>query len=392
VAALDFGPVPFDLEADGAVAATPEPLEEAVTTVVETASAKLEDAAYVHDFEDPRMEMRAVLDGAAAHGAVGNLSPADQARYAAVLGATARSGVPDAYEAAVELARTGFFEDHPKLLAALDTLLTQDHATKLEAAFPGQDIGARLVGEALVQLAKPERIRQAAGFNTCGEATLERLTAMRDPVGYVRFIADISDRTRPALLNGVRVHLSTRGLASADASDRTLVSTLFQQGFHAAYGDWAGEGLPGRRFENMVERQDPHSELFTFKPDQAAVALAAAQPGAILLLAAPGAPPGLLHAVQLEAYDRGSGQAILLDPLGKRISTDLTRLAPLLRGALLPKDTAIVETAAAFDVGAGTLPASTGSYLRSRGIPAPPPPPSPPPPLPPLPPPLPPAI
>jgi hypothetical protein len=136
-----------------------------------------------------------------------------------------------------------------------------------------------------------------------------------------------------------------------------------------------------------VERQDPDSELFTFKPDQAPVALAAAQPGAVLLLASPGAPPGLLHAVQLEAYDPASGRAILLDPLGERISTDLTQLAPLLRGALLPKRTAIVKTAATFDVGAGTLPASTGSYLRSRGAPPPPPPtPLPPPPPPPLPP------
>jgi hypothetical protein len=353
-AAADYGKHPWEAETVLIEASTHD--RNAAAEHQETINLKSERWS-AQDNPNNNSEMR---QAAAAAAARQNLSPEQQVLYDKVSTAAEANSVPDALHALETLARNGTLAQNPGILTALAQIATDPIAPMLLQAEP--DAANRLVGETLRQIENPNTIHQDPKFDTCGEAVTEQQLAGQDPGRYCQFLADMASNGRDAHLpNGAKIDLPNYQLNTINESGRSMASTLYQQGLHAAYGEKnAEDGVSAKRLDQMIQAQFPGKELLTIAPQDRLAAVALLQPGTTAILDVPGAKDDEKHAVNVLSVDNAADKVYFVDPNGAEAVVSIKVFAEYMAGAVLPKGSGISSTNENFDIGTGS-----GAYTQA---------------------------
>jgi hypothetical protein len=349
-AAADYGDLPWP--ADNSAKAT------------ESVKGRSADAE-AHDAREANDDMYAIHQAVREQQALSRLPEDQQAQFQQVRDAAEKSGVPDAGHAVDKLLKDGTFQNNPDLLPQLAQLATQPQFKDVAAA--DSNAGNRMVGELVRQIADPSIIKQDPAYDTCGEANIEQQMAQQDPAQYVKFVSDLASADRQAHApDGTHIELDALQIDSADKSDRSMASTLFQMSLHAHYAEkLASDGTSASRMDGMVQAMFPGKEVVTVSPENQAAAMAAIKPGSTAFLDTDRAD-GEKHAVNVMAVDRDKGQVYYIDPNGEMKAQSLAEFQSRLAGAVLPKDSGVPNSNANWDIGTGGTSSTTGSGSRSR--------------------------
>jgi hypothetical protein len=248
-----------------------------------------------------------------------------------------------------------------------------------------------MLGETIRQLSHPESVHQDPKFETCGLNALEQEMIRTNPAGYVKFMADMVSKDVRAHLPGdpdindptpySGVPINTNQVEVPFSSDRSLTSTLFQQGIRAAYaahGEMAEDPITPEQFNRIMNEMTPtqNRELVGVTPDQAGAAMAEMTPPTIAILATvDGSGQANSHAITVTGqgtdYETGKPTVTFNDPYGQSVTVSAEDFQKELRGMVVNKDTTNVEGGSAGgDVGGGRVrftPASSDGILLGGG-------------------------